>query len=214
METLFKILLSIHIIAGSIGLATGTLNIARKKGDKAHKNVGKFFFYSMLINGFSGLLMTLIHRNDFLLIISVFSIYMVATGQRYLSLKGLSRGEKPKTIDWILSFCMLLFGIAFIVFGMYLVENSNYFGTVLIIFGLISILMVRVDYKNYTGKISINNFWLLVHIQRMIGSYIAATTAFLVVNNTILPGIIAWLLPSVLIIPLIFIWSKKYKIAK
>jgi len=52
---------------------------------------------------------------------------------------------------------------------------------------------------------------LVTHLQRMIGAYIASLTAFLVVNNTILPGVIAWLLPSVLLVPFIMAWSKKYK---
>jgi len=72
--------------------------------------------------------------------------------------------------------------------------------------------MVYQDFRNYKSQNSIKNFWLLVHIQRMIGSYIAAATAFLVVNNTILPGIVAWLLPTVILVPLIFKWSNKYKI--
>jgi uncharacterized membrane protein len=37
LELIFKILLVIHIFAGSVGLITGTINIARKKGDKLHK---------------------------------------------------------------------------------------------------------------------------------------------------------------------------------
>jgi uncharacterized membrane protein len=212
MEQLFTILLVIHIAAGSIGLFTGTMNIIRKKGDKLHKSVGRLFFFGMLINGFVGLIMSLIHTNYFLLIISVFSIYMVSTGQRYLSLKKLNKGQKPEAIDWILSIIMLLFGIGFILFGWYLVFNKNYFGTVLLVFGVISILMALQDFKNYQGKIEIKNFWLLVHIQRMIGAYIAATTAFLVVNNTILPGVVAWLLPTLILVPLIFKWSRKYKI--
>jgi uncharacterized membrane protein len=212
MEQFFKFLLVIHIIAGSIGLFTGTINLARKKGDKLHKNIGKFFFFSMLINGFAGLFMSVLHTNQFLLIIAVFSIYMVSTGQRFLSLKQLINRQKPKLIDWILSTTMLLFGIGFILFGIYLLLNQNYFGTVLLVFGLISILMVLQDFRYYQGKISINNFWLLVHIQRMVGSYIAASTAFLVVNNTFLPGIVAWLFPTVILTPLIFKWSRKYKI--
>lgn len=212
MELVFKILLIIHIAAGSVGLFTGTMNIIRKKGDQLHKKVGVFFFYGMLINGFAGLLMSLIHTNQFLLIIAVFSIYMVSTGQRYLSLKQLNKGQKPQTIDWILSSAMLLFGIGFLLFGGYLVFNKNYFGTVLLVFGMISVLMVLQDFKNYQGKNPIKNFWLLVHIQRMIGGYIAATTAFLVVNNTILPSVLAWLLPTVILIPLILKWSRKYKI--
>lgn len=211
-ELIFIILLVIHIIAGSIGLITGTINISRKKGDKLHKNVGLFFLYGMIINGIAGLLMTLIHSNPFLFIVGIFSIYMAATGQRYLSLKGLLKGEKAKNIDWTLSSIMLLFGIGFVIYGILILFSSNNFGVVLLVFGLISISMVYQDFKNYKGQISIKNFWLLVHIQRMIGSYIAAATAFLVVNNTILPGIVAWLLPTVILTPLIFKWSNKYKI--
>ena len=211
MEFFFTLLLVIHIAAGTIGLFTGTMNIIRKKGDKLHKSVGRFFYFGMLINGFSGFIMSLIHINYFLLIIAVFSIYMVSTGQRSLSLKQLNKGQKPQVIDWILSIVMSFFGTGFIFFGGYLVFTKVYFGTVMLVFGLISILMVLQDLKNYQGKIEIKNFWLLVHIQRMIGAYIAATTAFLVVNNSILPGIVAWLLPTVILVPLIFKWTRKHK---
>lgn len=94
----------------------------------------------------------------------------------------------------------------------FLLLSSNNFGIVLLVFGFISISMAYQDFKNYQGRNSNKNFWLLVHIQRMMGSYIAAMTAFIVVNNTILPGIVAWLLPTVIVTPLIFKWSRKYKI--
>jgi hypothetical protein len=74
--------------------------------------------------------------------------------------------------------------------------------------------MVRNDLKIYSGKIKFENYWLLIHIQRMIAGYIAALTAFLVVNNTYLPSIVAWLLPTVIFTPLIFYWSKKNAVKK
>lgn len=212
METIFTILLIIHIIAGSIGLLTGTINIIKKKGDKAHKSVGKFFFYSMLINGFAGLIMSLIHRNDFLLIVAVFSIYMVATGQRFLSLKQLHKEQKPKTIDWILTYTMLVFAFLFITYGSYLLINKVNFGIVLLVFGVVSCLMAIKDIKVYKGNIKEKNYWLLLHIQRMVGSYIAALTAFIVVNNHFLPGIVGWLLPTVIFTPLIVKWTKQYRV--
>jgi len=212
METIFTILLIIHIIAGSIGLLTGTINIIKKKGDKAHKNVGKFFFYSMLINGFAGLIMSLIHRNDFLLIVAVFSIYMVATGQRFLSLKQLHKEQKPKTIDWILTYTMLVFAFLFITYGSYLLINKVNFGIVLLVFGVVSCLMAIKDIKVYKGNIKEKNYWLLLHIQRMVGSYIAALTAFIVVNNHFMPGIVGWLLPTVIFTPLIVKWTKQYRV--
>jgi Na+/phosphate symporter len=45
----------------------------------------------------------------------------------------------------------------------------------------------------------------------MIGSYITALTAFIVVNDIpYIPSIIKWIGPSIILIPLIFIWQKKY----
>ena len=214
MEQFFKILLIIHIIAGSIGLFTGTINIIRKKGDKLHRLVGKYFFYSMIINAVAGFVMSILHNNLFLLIIAVFSFYMTATGQRFLSLKRLNYGQKAKRIDWMLSITMILFALFFIVFGFYLLSNDNNFGIILLVFGSISVLMARTDIHIYSGIIKVKNYWLLIHIQRMIGAYIAALTAFLVVNNTYLPSIVAWLLPTVLLTPLIFYWSKKKAVKK
>jgi hypothetical protein len=211
MEILFKALLVIHIVAGSIGLSTGTLNIIRKKGDTAHKKAGMFFLYAMLINGFAGFFMAILHQNQFLLIIAVFSIYLTSTGQRYLLWKNPT--YKVQKTDWLLSSLMLVAAIGFIIWGALLVFTAENFGIVLLVFGFISILMVTQDFKNYNGKSKFKNFWLLAHIQRMTGAYIAATTAFLVVNNTFLPNIVAWLLPTVIVTPLIFKWSRMYKIS-
>lgn len=208
MELLFDILLLIHIVAGSISLISGTINIFRRKGDKIHRNVGAFFFYGMLINAVAGFTMSILHRNLFLLIIAVFSFYMTATGQRFLALKKLNKDQKPKTIDWVLTITMILFAMFFIVYGIYMLINTNNFGIVLVVFGIISTLMSKQDINTYLGKVKFKNYWLLIHIQRMLGAYIAAITAFLVVNNTYLPPIIAWLAPTVIVVPLIFYWSK------
>lgn len=214
MESLFKILLIIHIIAGTIGLLTGTINIIRKKGDKPHILVGRFFFWGMMVNAVAGFVMSILHTNIFLLIIAVFSFYLTVTGQRFLSLKKLDKGQKPQTIDWIITSTMLVFALSFIVYGTLLILSQNSFGTVLLVFGFISLLMVRKDIRMYRGKIKFKNYWLLIHIQRMVAAYIAALTAFLVVNNTYLPSIVAWLLPGIILTPLIFYWSRKNAIKK
>ena len=54
---------------------------------------------------------------------------------------------------------------------------------------------------------------MLAHLQRMTGSYIAACTAFLVVNldkvKIPIPPVIAWLLPTMILTPLIIKWSRE-----
>ena len=212
MEIIFKVFLFIHIISGTVGLLSGTLNMINKKGNKLHKQIGQIFFYGMLINGISALVVAGIHFNVFLFIVGIFSIYMLSTAQRFLFLREIYTGQKPKNGDWIVTYSMLLFGLCFMIYGGTLVAFSKNFGIVLLVFGIISLLMVKQDIAIYRGNIKNTNYWLLIHISRMIGTYIASITAFLVVNNTILPGLVVWLAPTVLLTPLIFYWINKYKV--
>ena len=55
MDIVFKIILTLHILGGTVGLIAGTTNLVRKKGDKKHKLMGKIFAYGMYIAGFASL---------------------------------------------------------------------------------------------------------------------------------------------------------------
>lgn len=207
--TLFNILLILHILCGGISLAVGVFILFSKKGDKRHKFIGNIYFYTMLITALIAIVMTCLHPSYFLFITGIFTAYMVLTGKRYLKKKKIT---DVTPFDWVLTLIMLLFGAAFITFGCYIIIKPSYFGIVLVVFGGISLLFVRQDYINFKGKSKVKNFGLVTHLQRMIGSYIAACTAFFVVNNTLLPGVIAWLLPTLLLVPLIIKWSRKHEI--
>ncbi len=206
---IFKILLLTHIVCGGTSLLLGAIQLLTKKGDKRHKIIGNIYFFTMLFAALVALPMSYLHPNYFLFIIGVFTSYMLLTGKRYLKKKD---NNEIQFADWTLTFLMLVFGIAFIVFGVFNIVKANYFGIVILVFGSISILFVNQDFKIFKGKSKVKNYWLTMHLQRMIGSYIASATAFLVVNNKILPDVIAWLLPTVLIVPLIIKWTRKYKV--
>jgi len=214
MNILFKVFLILHIIAGTLGLISGTINIIYKKGGRTHRTIGNVFLYSMLTVSISAFFLSIIHPNYFLFIVGVFTLYLVASGTRYLHLKQLIKGQKAKLIDWILTYFMLFFGIAFIGFGIYHLISGTVFGVVFIVFGGLGLKMVKKDFENFRGRSNLVNVWMIVHIQRMIGAYIAALTAFLVVNNKILPGYIAWLLPTLLFLPVIIKYSKKYQVKR
>jgi len=218
MEVLFKIFLFIHITAGATGLLSGTINLFRKKGDKKHKFIGNVFSYAMLTAGFSSLMLAIMHPNYFLFIVGMFTIYLTGTGKRYIHFKMLGENTKPTYIDWALTIMMLLTGSVFLILGLKQIFLEHYFGLVLVVFGFFSLRLVRCDFLNYNGKARAKNFWLLAHIQRMTGGYIAALTAFLVVNsNNIpiqLPGVFVWLVPTIIFVPFIVKWSKKYEVKK
>ena len=210
-NVLYYIFLTIHIISGIIGLLTGSFNMISKKGDQKHKQVGSLFSLSMIMVGLSSMILSIIHPNYFLFLMAVFTIYFVITGYRYNQLRLLKYDQKPEILDWVFTIVMLIIAILILILGGKYIIEKNSMGYAFIAFGIIAIRSVKTDYYNYTGRSKINNYWLMAHIQRMTGAYISSLTAFLVVNSKYIseyiPKVWIWLIPSVIFIPLIFVWS-------
>jgi uncharacterized membrane protein len=215
MNTIFKVFLILHIVGGAVGLIAGILNLIRKKGDKKHRLAGKIFLISMLTAGISSMVLASIHPNYFLFMVGVFTIYMVGSGQLYLKRHN---NTTSKDLEWTITILMFIAGILFVGIGVLSLTKSNLFGLVFVTFGCLGLLFVRQDFKNHRGLSAIKNYWLLAHLQRMTGGFIAALTAFLVVNAKYfperIPGFIFWLLPTIVLTPLIIKWSRKYEIKK
>jgi uncharacterized membrane protein len=216
MEAIFTPLLIIHIVCGAIGLITGTINLLRRKGDQMHRAIGRIFVNAMLLTGFSAIALSLLNPNHFLTIVGLFTIYMVGTGFRYIRLRLNQVDNDPKTLDWVLTYGMGITGVVFVALGVLALIKGNALGMVYVVFGVISLLFVRRDMMNYRGMGVERNYWLMAHLQRMTGAYIAAMTAFLVVNADYLPsfvpGLVYWLVATAVLTPLIVTWSRKYRL--
>jgi uncharacterized membrane protein len=200
-----------HIICGGLSLLSGSLILMLPKGNTFHKKAGKLFFLGMLVNALVAIPMTYLQPNLFLFLIAIFTLYMLITGKFYLRKKNI---DDVNYFDWLLTLVIALFGIGFISFGIVTIGNQNLFGIVYVVFGSVGFLFSYQDYVNYTGKSPFKNYFLTTHIQRMVGSFIATLTAFLVVNNSIFPGFIAWLLPTVMLTPLLLFWTRKHRVLK
>jgi uncharacterized membrane protein len=205
LETLFNILLVIHIVFGATGLILGTIIMIIRKADITHKKIGFLFFISMIINAICSLVLAYFRPNLFLFTIGIFSIYLAITGRRHLKVKIFTIQKDAMLYDWILSGTMALFGLALVTYSI-IHQNLIY-----AFFGLLSFLLACREMYVFITKKYEPNYFLKSHIGRMIGSYITALTAFIVVNDIpYIPSIIKWIGPSIILIPLIFIWQKKY----
>jgi hypothetical protein len=91
-----------------------------------------------------------------------------------------------------------------------LLVNQNSFGWVLIAFGTIGLLFVWSDFKIFRNQKTPRPKFLASHISKMMGAFIASLTAFFVTTNIGLPSIVAWLLPTLLFVPLIIKWIRQY----
>lgn len=211
IESLFNVLLGLHILGGTVGLICGTLIFSLQKGSKTHRILGKLFIPGMLLAGFTSLFMAIIHPNTFLFMVGIFTIYLVGTGARAISSKS-AIASQP--LDRLLQLGMVISGLSLGFLGSVGVVKGNYFGIVYIVFALIGLLMVMQDFRNSKSQNPSKKTYLSLHLQRLGGGFIASTTAFLVVNFTELPDWlpvwVLWLLPTLLISPLISHYSKKY----
>lgn len=194
----FKIILIIHIISGFTGLLLGTVLLIRKKGDVIHKKLGKVFTLAMISTGLCAFYLSYVNPNIFLFIVGVFTIYLSISGYRMIHLKKAHLGQKPQIGDAFLTILMLISSMIFFYIGIKYVLAKQLFGIVYFLFGSISLRLCAVEYKAYTGKITDKLYGLKNHIGRMTGAYIAAFTAFLVINNTFLPAVLAWSLPGII----------------
>lgn len=207
METILNFSLIIHIISGFTALTSGLIVFILKKGNKQHKKIGRVFFYAMLMVIVSALLISVLKQNLFLFMIAIFSLYMNYSGYRSIQNKTL----KPNSLDWI------VLGIgALNMIGMIYSLNI-----VLMIFGGISISLVIGDIRIFiktTRSLPIPRMaWLRRHIGMMMGTYIATVTAFIVTAgprtewySSIQPQWLPWILPSLVLTPLIMYYTKKY----
>ena len=197
-ENLIHYLIYSHATFGGIALLSGFVALVTPKGNTLHRRGGKIFYYTMLAGAFLAIIISNLpnHKSPFLFVIGIFSSYMILSGKRILSLKKLYRGEKVSSQEFILPVTMLLVSIVMGVYGIILNQKGT-IGTVLIVFGIIAASMAIRDIQLFRSKPTDKKFWLYQHISKMTGGYIAAVTAFIVVNQ-FLPGLYGWLTPTVI----------------
>ena len=82
---------------------------------------------------------------------------------------------------------------------------------VAIVFGVIGVALAASDIRQFMQPPADKNSWWYAHMAGMIGSYIAAVSAFSVVNFHFLPTAVRWLWPSAIGVPGIFIWVGYYR---
>ena len=170
-----------HIIAGAAILVFGTYALATKPGGKAHRLVGKIFFWSMAWIFLSTLYMvSAIRFNLFLLIIGIFSFYLSFSAYRVLYRK---KKDRVHWIDWTGAILTVFSGVVMMGLGIWVWQQQGLGPAVYLctIFGFFTIQAAWRDIRVLrTGSLDNPMWWLYQHMSGMGGAYIAGITAFLV----------------------------------
>jgi hypothetical protein len=189
-----QILLPIHILAGTIALLCAALAVSSEKGKRLHVLSGRTYFWGMVTIFLTAIPMSIISSNIFLFLIAIFSFY----------LEGIAT-----TLDWIAVSLMILSGLGMLILSAIFFTNDNSQYIVLLVFGFLASRLGYADLMSYKNNTATGKERISRHLTNMMGGTIAVITAVLVVNPPFEPEWVWWVLPTVLITPVIFWWNFK-----
>jgi uncharacterized membrane protein len=193
----------IHAPMGGLSLLSGGVAMFVKKGGKIHKISGRIFYYAMLIVAFSAFIISVLpnHKNTFLFSIGLFSTYFLVSGLRSVYYKS---NDFNINIDKMIAYTILLIGVFMNLYPLILFRKIN---IILTVFGITAVYFGVRDLVLFNNIDKLKNSWLKLHLGKMTGGYIAAVSAFFVVNQ-LLPNLYNWFLPGIIGGTYIFYWIR------
>ncbi|MGC6479417.1 MAG: DUF2306 domain-containing protein [Flavobacteriaceae bacterium] len=162
------------------------------------------FYAAMLVSAIAAIVIASLpgHQSAFLFAIGLFSTYFIISGRRSLYYK---QKAFNLTIDKILAYMIVITGGSMLLYPLVIYGRLN---IILTVFGSVGLVFGLRDLKLLKDTNRLKNSWLKLHLGKMSGGYIAAVSAFFVVNQ-ILPGIWNWFAPGIVGSGFIAYWMIK-----
>ena len=201
------VLLVVHIAAGAVALVAAAIALSTAKGRLHHVRAGRVYAAAMALVCVTALPLAILGADVVLLLVAVFSFYLVFAGWRFAR----NASGRPQPVDWS---CR---GVMMALAGLGMWGH----GVALFLPGAIrSGLPWRYSdslpwpwapptcgitgHRPCPGRQRIAR-----HLTNMLAGTIATVTAVVVVNVETNPAWLAWILPTLLITPLIAWWNRR-----
>ncbi|MFZ0321383.1 MAG: hypothetical protein WAL56_19830 [Candidatus Sulfotelmatobacter sp.] len=220
--TYLRVLLALHISCGAVAFVCAPVALSTAKGGRTHRQWGEVYFWAMAGVAVTALILSFALPIFFLAMVAVFSFYSAFAAYRVLDLKDMYAGGRPKAVDWLAAVItmlssFLLFLMGFLkpqLMGVGVIQVAGHTVSIVsVVFGIIGMSMAQGSIAEFLKPPKEKMFWWFDHMQGMIGSYIAALTAFSAVNLTRWFGAAwwVWLWPTIIGAPAIAVWTTYYK---
>ena len=204
------ILLVVHIGAGSAALLAAGVALLTAKGRTNHVRSGRVYALAMTLVFLTALPLAILGADVFLLFIAFFSFYLVFAGWRFAR----NRRGRPQPVDWTAAAIMVLTGLGMGGYAIILARGGDSQWVTLTLFGAIALGLGLADalfHRAYRARAATYARRISRHLTNMLGGTIATITAVLVVNVDTNPPWLAWILPIIVITPLIVWWNSRVK---
>jgi len=189
----------LHVVAGTFVLAVAPAAMIVRKGGPWHRRWGIAFAGAMAFVLATAAFMWQAHGHLFLLFLDAVSAYLVFVGFRTMARRRRrTRDVRADRID--AAAATLVFACAAILAWLAATARTplmQSLATVLFALGAIAATFGILDLKAVLERRQSRLGSLLLHFSAMIGAYISAVTAFVVINAHSVPMGLRWLVPSV-----------------
>ena len=216
---MLRTLLIVHIAAGSTALLSMFIPMVATKGGLTHRRAGWVFVGGMTIVSITALILSGARfltdptpqgrgAGLFLFYVAILTGAGVSAGIRVLAAKKRTAAHRHW---WDLGLAALLFasGLAIAAFGLVVSQP------LLVAFSAIGLINGGSQLAYWLRPPRHAMHWWFEHMGNMLGSCIAATTAFLVNNAGRLgfeqTSLVVWLAPAIIGTPAIVIWTAYYR---
>jgi len=208
-----RAILAVHVAAGASAFVLAPLALMTAKGGKAHRRWGKIYFWAMAVVAVTAIVMSIYRPVLFLGLVAIFSFYSAFVGYRVLGQKAAYKGEKTATtLDWFVAGFTFVTSALLAFFGAAKPALVQNLGIPAMVFGGIGMWIAGNTAWAFTHRPKEKMFWWYAHLAGMLGSYIAAWTAFSVVTiGPLLHGAWwVWVVPTGIGVPAIVLTRAYY----
>ena len=199
------VLLVIHITAGVTALAAATVALLTVKGGPRHVRAGRVYAWAMTVICVTAVPLAIAGSDLLLGLVAVFSFYLVFAGWRFAR----NASGRPRGVDWAAVAVMGLTGMAMWGYGGALFLRGDSQWVTLAVFGFIAVALSATDLRYHRAPARAGRQRIARHLTNMLAGTIATVTAVVVVNVETRPEWLAWILPTLLITPLIVWWNRR-----
>ena len=198
-----SVLLGIHIASGTVALLTAAVALITQKGGIRHVRAGRVYAAAMTSVFLTSIPLALLGSSTFLLLIAVFSFYLVFAGWRFAR----NYTGKPHVVDWAAIAAMGLIGLGMWGYAAVLARGGDSQWVTMTLFGFIAFGLSLADARFFQAGNVRGSRRIARHLTNMMAGTIATVTAVFVVNIDTNPIWLGWALPTMLITPLIVWWN-------
>ena len=197
----YAVLLAVHIVAGSVALLTAAVALVTQKGGVKRVRAGRVYATSMTVVFLTAVPLAFLGSSVFLLLIAVFSFYLVFAGWRFAR----NYNGSPHIVDWAAVTAIALAGLGMLGYAVILARSGDSQWVTMALFGGIALALGLADARFYRAANVRGARRIARHLTNVMAGTIATITAVVVVNVDTNPAWLGWIMPTLLITPLI-VW--------